>query len=140
MNWAAPLSLVLIVAWIAGCAQAPQEQKIGAILPLTGPASYIGEEARNAILLADPEGQVAIDDSKGDAKQAVLAASRMMDKNISYLIAWMSGPSGAVAPLAQERHAVLLVSFTRERLIATVVRSNSLIRNAALPVRMTSKN
>ena len=69
--------------------------KIGAILQLTGPSAYIGEDERNSLLLAQDqinagEGNQKIafvfGDSAGIAKDGVAAWQKMQLENIKYLI------------------------------------------------------
>jgi branched-chain amino acid transport system substrate-binding protein len=111
----AVLTLTLIFA--VGCKPKPQttEQKtikVGALLPLTGPAASTGEQLRKAILLALKETnsngnpiEVVFEDSQNDPAKGVAAFQKMatVDK-VSSVIVSLSSISQAVAPIANSSH------------------------------------
>ncbi len=97
---------------------------VGAILPLTGSGSFFGEEARNGILLAQEASPDKIkfifEDSQTDSKIAVNAAQKLIGQDkATALIAWMSGPSSAVAPLAAENKIPLIYGASANDIAAT---------------------
>ena len=92
--------------------------KIGVILPLTGPAAFIGEEIQNSMALASeeingPNGQkrveLFIEDSSGKPKEGVSAFNRLENtvKPDIYISA-TSSVSMALAPLAEQNQVILL--------------------------------
>ncbi|MCX8070300.1 MAG: ABC transporter substrate-binding protein [Thermodesulfovibrionales bacterium] len=104
------LSLLLILSFAD--AQAKETYKIGAILSITGAASFLGEPEKNTIImLADQINkaggingnpiEVIIEDSKSDETQAVLAAKKLIEKDKVLAIIGPSttGESMAILPI-----------------------------------------
>jgi branched-chain amino acid transport system substrate-binding protein len=85
---------------------------IGAVLPLTGTAASLGQDARQGIELALAESDgvnVLFEDSQNDAKIAVTAAKKLVfENNIRVLISWLSASSSAIAPVANDNNVVLI--------------------------------
>ena len=84
--------------------------RIGAILPLTGSMSFLGEPELLGVQAAvekyneSQEGQkhpmqLIIEDSKGDVKSSVMAAQKLVNSKITAVITSCSGVSKAVAPI-----------------------------------------
>ena len=130
MRWAAVSVLVgayLTMMW--GCGKRekaepalPAEVTVGAILPITGPASVLGEFVRAGIIVATADInanggingrplRVIIEDSKNDPKEAINAYRKLIasDKVIA-MISSMSGVSSALAPLAESDRKVLFTT------------------------------
>lgn len=80
--------------------------KIGAVLPLTGPGAFIGEELKKGMELANKEEKLSliIEDSQTDPKQGVSAFNKLMavDKINTGIVAF-SSVAGAVMPIAEEK-------------------------------------
>jgi len=85
--------------------------KIGAILQLTGPSAYLGEDARNALLLAqekinaregNPKIAFVFGDSAGNAKDGVAAYQKMKLENIKYLITSTTSVTEAVNQVCKD--------------------------------------
>lgn len=89
--------------------------KIGAILSVTGPASFIGEPEKNTLLMLAEEInkkggihgrplQVIIEDSKSEETQAVLAAKKLIerDKVVAIIGPSTTGESMAVIPVVTQ--------------------------------------
>lgn len=106
---------LLGVAALAGSAQAQQTIKIGAMLAVTGPASFLGDpEAKTYKLFVDKlnqEGGVLgrklelfLYDTGGDAKQAVSFTKRLIDNDkIDILLGGTTtGETMAVIPMVDE--------------------------------------
>lgn len=82
--------------------------KIGAILPLTGKLSMMGEVEKNAMSLAEEDVnqkgkqiQILFEDSKGTAKDAVAAANKLINiDKVDLLITSTTGVSLATEPVA----------------------------------------
>jgi branched-chain amino acid transport system substrate-binding protein len=95
---------------------------IGAMLPLTGPGSVIGNAERDGIQFAIDqrneaggiEGhhlELVVDDHQGKPAQAVLYYHQMVDlKGIQAILSSYSGPTLALAPLAARQKVVLINS------------------------------
>jgi len=111
--------LIGIVVWQQ---QQPAQQeekviKIGAILPLTGPAASFGQYVKEGIDLAvdevNKESQIKFSiiygDSKTSPKEAVAIFNRMVEINkTSIVIAALSSVAGALKPLSIEKNTILL--------------------------------
>lgn len=89
--------------------------KIGVILSVTGPASFIGEQEKNTILMLAEEInkkggvkgrplQVIIEDTKSEETQAVLAAKKLIerDKVVAIIGPSTTGESMAVIPIVSQ--------------------------------------
>jgi branched-chain amino acid transport system substrate-binding protein len=118
--------LVVIIAAIAiYFAQKPKEPetiKIGAILPLTGSASEIGEQHKMGLMLAvdeiNSQGgingkkiKIIYEDDKNDPKEAVAAFNKLanIDK-VPIVITAMSASSMAIYPIAEQKKIVLFAN------------------------------
>lgn len=91
--------------------------RIGAILPLTGGGSSIGEEFLNGMKLAEEElsgaVEIIVEDSQTDTKQAVSAAQKLITQDeVNVLVASLSAVARAVAPIAEENKIVFLYAST----------------------------
>lgn len=95
--------------------------KIGVILPLTGPASEIGNNILDGIIIANEElnksnkiqVKLIIEDSKLDAKQAISAANKLIFVDEVKTIIGLASSTEAlsVAPIC-EKNKVLMISST----------------------------
>lgn len=116
------LRLILILTLVAGApAYAEEVIQIGAILPLTGTASWWGENSKNGINLAvndiNAEGgvngkklEVVLEDGKCSAKDALAALLKLASADsIKYFIGEAcSSASMAIAPIAQQKKIVMI--------------------------------
>jgi branched-chain amino acid transport system substrate-binding protein len=117
--------LILLMAGflIAGCTEHAEKPtiKIGVALPLTGDASLWGQNAKNALLLAQndinakggidgKEIELIIEDTKCDPKEGVAAIQKLSDVDRTPIVIGdaCSSVTLAMAPIAQERHVVLI--------------------------------
>lgn len=105
--------------------------KIGAILPLTGPAAWIGEQQREGIELAVKEInqnggangrplQIIFEDSQGSPKEGVSAFNRILfeDPNIPAIFTSVSSVTNALIPLANEKNVnLVLVAVTLPNIV-----------------------
>ena len=108
--------LVVIIAAIAiYFTQKPKEPetiKIGAILPLTGPAASFGKYVKEGIDLALQEignGKLHIiyEDSKGQPQQAVTAYQKLVNtEKVNIVIAALSSVASAISPLAEKTNTI----------------------------------
>lgn len=119
MNKLATLCLGLSLTWpISGWSESPIE--IGAMLPLTGPGSVIGNAERDGIRFAVDQCngrggidgrsiELLVDDHQGKPAQAVLYYHQMVDlKGVPAILSSYSGPTLALAPLAARQKIVLI--------------------------------
>jgi branched-chain amino acid transport system substrate-binding protein len=91
--------------------QEVKKVKIGAIIPLTGRAAYWGEVNNEGIKLAvekikekygEDSVEVIIEDSQSDSNVAVNAANKLINfDKVDFIYTELSGPSGAVSPIAK---------------------------------------
>lgn len=121
------LSVCLAILW--GCGKGekaesslPADVTIGAILPITGPASVLGEFVRTGIIVATDEInaqggingrplRVIIEDSKNDPKEAINVYRKLIASDkVSTVISSMSGVSNALVPLAENDRKVLFAT------------------------------
>jgi len=100
--------------------------KIGASLPLTGGAGFIGQGMKDAIELAKEnlpkdtkyDYQVIYEDDKLDSKEASNAVQKLININdVDILISATSGPGNVIAPIA-EQNKVLHISTASDTNIA----------------------
>jgi branched-chain amino acid transport system substrate-binding protein len=137
--WSIPC-LMLALALFALCPAAHSEQnpnaspfKIGFIGPLTGPAASYGIASKNGIELALEELgassgiQVLYEDDQFQPAKTVAAFRKFTEVDkVDALISVASGPSNAVAPLAQAKNILLFawasdprVSYARSSVVRT---------------------
>ncbi len=98
----------------------PDIIKVGVILPLTGNLASIGVPGKNALELAfnrinqqqtDFRYEVIYEDSKGSPKDGVTAAQKLLSVDKAQVVfATLSSVSLAIAPIIQERNALLFAS------------------------------
>ncbi|MGC2063093.1 MAG: ABC transporter substrate-binding protein [Thermodesulfovibrionales bacterium] len=107
------LAGVFASGMLAASALAAQDAiKIGAIISVTGPASFLGEPEKNTLMMLQDQInkgggihgrniQVIIEDSKSDETQAVLAAKKLIEKDNVVAIVGPSttGESMALVPI-----------------------------------------
>jgi branched-chain amino acid transport system substrate-binding protein len=94
--------------------------RIGAILPLTGPVSFMGAEQRNVLRMAQaeinrrgkgPRIEVIVEDSRGNASDAASAYEKLKTQGIKHVVTTLTAPSEAVKPLC-ERDRIVQVSLS----------------------------
>lgn len=100
--------------------------KIGASLPLTGGAGFIGQGMRDAIELAEEklpkntkyEYQMIYEDDKLDSKEASTVVQKLISiDNVDVIISATSGPGNVIAPIA-EQNKILHMSTASDGNIA----------------------
>lgn len=105
-----------IVFFVNQTKKEPEEIKIGAILPLTGPAAMYGEYAKEGIQLAIDELQsegarieVIFEDSKGAPADAVTIAQKFVSAgNIPVVLCITTSETSAIAPILEKNKIVLI--------------------------------
>ncbi|MFQ3573018.1 MAG: ABC transporter substrate-binding protein [Thermodesulfovibrionales bacterium] len=113
------LLLTLLFFPLEGIAK--ETYKIGAVLSVTGPASFLGEPQKNTLLMLQEQinkaggikgipVEVIIEDSKSDETQAVLAVKKLVDKDKVLAIIGPSttGESMAVIPIVTQAKTPLI--------------------------------
>lgn len=100
-----------------GCEQKDEDLiRIGAILPLTGPGSQIGEMQRNGLMLAeqDLENEINIklyyQDSQGSPTRAISILQQFNSMGIDIVIATMSQVANALIPVAEANNQLLFLN------------------------------
>lgn len=119
--------IAAILVLIVNCSQRQQEDttvQVGAILPLTGSASLLGQGVRQGLELAVDElnakggidGKsvtLIVEDSENDPKKGISAFHKMTaTAHPMAIIAEMSSVSKALAPLAERAQTVLFATVT----------------------------
>ncbi len=111
----------LFIFAVYGTSYAKQPYKIGAILSVTGAASFLGEPEKNTVIMLQEQInkagginghplEVIIEDSKSDETHAVLAAKKLLEKDNVLAIIGPSttGESMAVIPIMTNAKTPLL--------------------------------
>lgn len=122
--------LVISIALFSACSDsstlnnsAHKPIKVGAIIPLTGPAAFIGESISNGIKLAEEEngGSLAIsyEDSQADPKNAVSTYQRLQASGVKVYIPTFTAVVNAVAPLSAQEDELLLATSVSASNITT---------------------
>jgi branched-chain amino acid transport system substrate-binding protein len=110
--------LSLVVIGMTGFSVKEDKLKIGVVIPLTGPASYIGEEDLNGILLAkedlkDKNIEIIVEDGRTNSKDSVTAANKLVDLDgVKVVVSSLTGPSAAIAEQLKSKDFVLLYGST----------------------------
>lgn len=124
LNWIIAVIIIGAVIWFgflkSGKPVSSEPIKIGAILPLTGPAAFVGEEVKNGIILAvdkindkarKERIQLFIEDSGSNPKDGVSAYNKLEDiEKPDIYISALSSVSMALAPLI-DRDKVILAAI-----------------------------
>jgi len=122
------LSFVGFLLLVTGCAKKePEVYKIGAMLPLTGGLSFLGDLEKNGMILAEEKinqshmagrnVQIVIEDTKGQAKEAVSIANKFVNVDgIQVLFSSTTTPTYAVEPIATS-NSILLVGLCMDPVI-----------------------
>ncbi|NLI29746.1 MAG: ABC transporter substrate-binding protein [Nitrospiraceae bacterium] len=115
------LGALLLLVLTASFVPAQEPIRIGAILSVTGAASFLGEPEKNTILMLKDQinkaggingrpVEVIIEDSKSDETQAVLAAKKLVerDKVVAVIGPSTTGESMAVIPTMTQNKVMLI--------------------------------
>ena len=126
------LEMAFLTSSCGSSASVERTVKIGVIAPLTGDSSDIGKQAREGAQLAEKEVnslgaangkqlKVVIEDSQGDAQQAVLAMRKLVsiDHVPAVIGDFRSKSILAEAAIANENHVVLIGPTTSAPAITT---------------------
>jgi branched-chain amino acid transport system substrate-binding protein len=112
-----PNILIAIIGFIlTGSSSVAEPIKIGIIIPLTGGLSEYGMAFQNGVKLAEEidkgisqKIRFLIEDSQYDNRQALTAFDKLSGpEKCPIVFVWGSGPSEAIAPLAQRKHLPLI--------------------------------
>jgi len=105
---------ILIIVPLAKQNKQPEAIKIGAILPLTGPAASFGSAMKNGILLAQKqlkkEGlniDIIIEDGQGDPQPSLITFRKLLNANTKIFITSVSGVCLSIIPAAQKEKILL---------------------------------
>lgn len=118
------LQLTAFVVLTAFAACKPTEQsaeglapvEVGAIIPLTGEVATYGESLKKgfdlAVLQYPGKIKVVYEDSKADPKEGVTAIQKLLGDGVRYFLGdATSGVSLALAPVAEQNEAIVLISI-----------------------------
>jgi ABC-type branched-subunit amino acid transport system substrate-binding protein len=110
-------AVVLLVAILFACSFSSNTEtiKFGAIIPLSGDVSYMGQSMKNGINLAikDTGFKVMFEDSQGKKDVAVNAYNKLTQLNgINYILGSQSGVILSYAPLAKEQKKIVFAIGT----------------------------
>jgi branched-chain amino acid transport system substrate-binding protein len=117
------LGIIIIVAVIVWIAIANTTQRktesnttftVGAILPMTGPASLWGETFKNGMELAlekKSNVKVLYEDSKSTAQDGISAFNLLQGKNVNLMLSELSLVAVPLSKVAQEKKVPLFVSL-----------------------------
>ncbi len=115
------LVLIILIALIANRSSQQNNNvsiKVGAIVFLTGAQASLGEEVRNALLLAqdmknpisDKKIEFVIEDSQDEPKLALGAYNKLKQQNIPVIISTGDQVSYALSPVANKDNVLLLMT------------------------------
>lgn len=128
---AARLATTALVAGLLSTAAFADTIKLGAILPLTGPAAVVGtQEVRGiefALAAVNAKGgvrgnkvEVQFEDNQAKPDQSVLIFNKLADlQKIPMIFTGYSGPSLAMAPLATRKKVLMLNAGAQSDKLAT---------------------
>jgi len=95
--------------------------KIGALLPLTGNAAYVGQDIKTAIEVAveDLSGEgievkIIYEDHQGNPTMASSGALKLISQEVDGLFVAMSSPSAAIAPIAEKNKILTLIDSSAD--------------------------
>ena len=116
--------------------------KIGAILPLSGGATSLGENAKNGIELAladlkkqEKDYSIIYEDDQFNAQKTVTAFNKLLNVDkVKYIIVLGSNNNNAVAPIAQENKIVHVAIATDPK----VLNYGFSVKNGSDPVELSS--
>jgi branched-chain amino acid transport system substrate-binding protein len=101
MKMARAAAIVLALLTVLGCSKESDSLKIGAVLSVTGPASFLGEPEKNTLLMLQEEInakggvegrklEVIVYDDESDVNKCVMAAKKLIEQD---KVAVVIGPS-----------------------------------------------
>ncbi|MBU1042379.1 MAG: ABC transporter substrate-binding protein [Proteobacteria bacterium] len=101
MKMARAAAIILSLLTVLGCSKESDTLKIGAVLSVTGPASFLGEPEKNTLLMLQDElnakggvdgrkVQVIVYDDESDVNKCVMAAKKLIEQDH---VAVVIGPS-----------------------------------------------
>ncbi len=103
------LPLLLLTSLVFSQAHA-EPFKVGVILPLSGPVALFGEASKQGFEMLKKEKpetnlEFLYEDSKYDSKIGITAFNKLADVDKpDVIISWGTGPSAAIAPIAERKH------------------------------------
>ena len=114
--WA--LTATVILGTLSTAAEA-ESKKIGVVLPLSGSMSIVGTAIQNGMQVANEGGQsveLVFEDDAYSPRNTVLAVERLIDdRKVDGLVVFGSGPSLAVAAIAEQRRVPLISIAMNDR-------------------------
>ncbi len=117
------VAIGMIMANFTGCQKKePETIKIGAILPLTGPAAFYGEWGKKGMDIAvervNSDGgingkkvEILYGDSKNNPKEGISWMNKFSMENIPIVISAMTGVSFPLIPIAEKEQKVIFMTI-----------------------------
>jgi branched-chain amino acid transport system substrate-binding protein len=128
LSFVAVILVVIVLLVVRGSGSVSGEIVVGATLPVTGNYAYKGESAQEGLFLAQDEInksggvngkkiRVVVEDNKGEAKEAVLGVSKLLDVDgAKAIITSFSHIISAVIPIIKDKDAILIYASTVDSL------------------------
>ena len=112
-----------MLLFLVACAQQPEDITIGAILPLSGPASIWGDDLKNSMDLAREdlakEGKeitIIYEDSQANPAQGVAAFNKLVNINeVDVVVSSFSRVSIPLIPLAEQHETPLIATIVASK-------------------------
>jgi len=104
--------ILFSVLILFGCITEVQQDKVGAIIFLTGSQSALGEEVNNALILAS-EGkglQIIVEDSEDNPQKAISAFEKLKSQGINKFIITGDQVNYAITPLIKDEFVIATVA------------------------------
>lgn len=141
--WTTAVATVVALGFVAACGRKQQTEaiRVGAILPLTGPAAFLGEEERKGLeamrtLLEAEIGrpvQILYEDSQNESKLAINAYSKLSQVDrVPAVIVTHSGVAGPISEFVSTTGA----SGEQPLILATIVASTKITKNNSVVYRV----
>ena len=116
--------IVIILAVLFSTVWKPEQEeviKIGAVLPLSGPGSFFGEETMKGMELCNEEANLTIiyEDSQTNPSVGVSAFQKLVDVDkINIVITAFSSISNAIVPVAKEKNVPIIMTLVSAEEVA----------------------
>jgi len=120
-SWIIIVILIAFVAIWGSIGIKHDKIAVGAILSLTGPAQYFGEETKKGMDLANQDGSVnfVFEDSRSDAVTAVSAYNKLKTQNnIQAVVLSLSNVANAVVPITEKDKMFSVQNLVSARKVA----------------------
>ena len=121
ISWLILVVLIVIVAFWGSLSIKPEKVAVGAILSLSGPAQYFGEETKKGMDFANQDNGVnfVFEDSRSDTSTAISAYNKLKSQNnIQAVILSLSNVANAVVPISEKDKMFSVQNLVSARKVA----------------------